>query len=416
MTSPAARPNRETTPLDHSRPLHESVGSSDAASHSHASKRVSGRCPRRFPKLGAAGTVYPPLERLLANARRAEERGFASIWWPDHLMGWHPESLWTPSLTPLAKRAPSPHAYVDPIAALAAACTVTQKVSLGTAVTDAVRKHPATIAEEFLTLSHFSKGRAILGIGAGEGQNSIPYGLDFSRPAARLEEAITVIRILFESTEPVDFKGEFFTLRSAVVGLPPYEGRPPPIWVAAHGPKMLRICGELGDGWLPTAMPLDEYRHKLESISEAARKAGRDPEVIEPAMFCYCVPATNHEIAHRILENPLVRGLCLALGADSFAKAGHRHPLGEDFYGLLHYVPAGMPRRRAMALMEAVPFDVCHEFVWHGTADDIVERACLFAEAGGRHLVLWNVAPFDEADADRASFDVLEEVAERCRE
>lgn len=416
MISPTERSSTEATRGDPSGPPSEPADSSDPASTGHASTVTSRRSARRFPKLGTAGTVYPPLERLLDNARRAEERGFASIWWPDHLMGWHPESLWTPSLTPLAKRAPSPHAYVDPIAALSAACTVTEKVLLGTAVTDAVRKHPATIAEEFLTLSHFSKGRAILGIGAGEGENTIPYGLDLSRPAARLEEAIKVIRLLFESTEPVDFEGEFFTLRSAVVGLTPHEGRPPPIWVAAHGPRMLRICGELGDGWLPTAMPLDEYRHKLESIFDAARNAGRDPEEIEPAMFCYCVPARTHEIAHRILENPLVRGFCLALGADRFAKAGHGHPLGEGFYGLLHYVPAGMSRQRAMALVDAVPFDVCHEFVWHGTVDDIVERARRFAEAGGRHLILWNVAPFDEADADRASFDVLEEVAETCRE
>lgn len=50
--------------------------------------------------VGAPGHVMPPLEAVLHTARRNEDRGFDVLWWPDHLVGWHPQSIWTPSTAP----------------------------------------------------------------------------------------------------------------------------------------------------------------------------------------------------------------------------------------------------------------------------------------------------------------------------
>jgi phthiodiolone/phenolphthiodiolone dimycocerosates ketoreductase len=371
---------------------------------------------RKLPSIGTAGTVYPPLDRLLDNARRAESAGFASIWWPDHFMGWHPESLWTDDITPIARRAPSPHVFLDPIACIAAAATVTESALLGTSVTFALHKHPVVLAREFLTLDHFSEGRAILGIGAGEGENTVPYGIDFSSPVAKLEEALEIVRAFFDAEGPLEFQGRYYRLKNAVLGLRPCRDKPPPIWLAAHGPRMLALCGRLADGWLPTALPLEEYSEKLAILRGFAAKAGRDPTSLTAAMFCYCVPAADHETAHRVLENPIVKGFCMALGAERFESMGFSHPLGTDFYGLRDYVPAGIPRSEALSLMDSVPFEVAHEFIWHGTLDELLDDAAAFVRAGGDHLVLWNVAPFDRLISAAESFAILEEVAKRCKE
>ena len=68
--------------------------------------------------VGAPGHVLPPVEALLHTARRSEERGFDVIWWPDHIMGWHPQAAWTPAHAPLAAVMPNPHVHYDPVAAI----------------------------------------------------------------------------------------------------------------------------------------------------------------------------------------------------------------------------------------------------------------------------------------------------------
>src|SRR5688572_14934311 len=134
--------------------------------------------------VGAPGTINPPIEGVIRFAKRNEEQGFDSLWWPDHLMGWHPESIWTPDISQLAVPQPSPHAYMDPVAAIAATAMGTERIMLGTSVTEPVRNHPAQLARAWISLDHITKGRAILGIGAGEGENVTPYGMSFDKPVS----------------------------------------------------------------------------------------------------------------------------------------------------------------------------------------------------------------------------------------
>lgn len=363
--------------------------------------------------VGAVGNLYPPVEKLIANAQRAEKHSYDSVFWPDHLMAWHPESLWTEDITPMAALIPTPHVHVDVIAAIAAAAVGTSRIRLGTAVTEAVRRHPAVLAQEMLTLHHFSRGRAILGIGAGEGENILPYGIDFSKPAGRLEEALRVIRLLWESDGPVDFAGEHFNLDRAVMGLGPFEGTFPPIWVAAHGPRMCRITGELADGWMPTSMPIESYADRLAQIRDAAVAAGRDPAAITPSLFTYTVPATSHDEAHALMRNQLIKGFCLAADDAAFKAVGAHHPLGSGTNGLTEYIPAGLSRADAERLVDGVPDELVHEYVWHGTVDELEEKARRFGSVGLRHLLPWNVAFFGDLAVTSESFGMIDDLASR---
>ena len=103
--------------------------------------------------------------------------------------------------------------------------------------------------------------------------NIAPYGMSFEKPVGVLEEAIKVMRLLWSTTKPVDFHGKHFNLENAVLGLEPYEGVPPQVWVAAHGPRMLRITGRLADGWLPTNIKPDAYADEADARSARPPRA-----------------------------------------------------------------------------------------------------------------------------------------------
>lgn len=360
--------------------------------------------------VGAPGHVMPPLDTLLHTSRRNEERGFDVLWWPDHLMGWHPQSIWTPDLAPLARAQPNPHSYFDPVPAIAAAAQATERVRLGVAVTEAVRNHPAQLARTWLTLDHLTGGRAILGIGAGEGENIIPYGIGFERPASRLEDALRVVRLLWAADGPVDYDGPVFSLDGATLGLGPRtDGRYPPIWVAAHGPRLCRVAGELGDGWIPTYLGIDEYTQGLKRVRDGAAAAGRDPEALTPAMWAYTVIAEDHETTHRLLDHPMVKAFTLALSHTFFEDRGVPHPLGEKTYGFLDYVPARLSADEALGAIDGVPFEVVHDALFHGTPDELAGKLGPYAEAGLRHIALWNVTFFAELERIGSSFALLAE-------
>jgi len=225
-------------------------------------------------KIGTQGTFLPPFENGVNTVKRIEELGYDSVWWADHLMAFTPESIWTPDIVELAAYQDTPHVFFEALCTIAVAAWNTKRILIGPAVTETLRRHPAVLAQAFLTLDHLSKGRVILGIGAGERENVTPYGIKWNKPVGRLEEAIKIIRLLWENDEKVDFDGKFWKLKDAVLALDPYEKEKyPPIWIAAMRPKMLEMTGRLGDGWLPANLDLDRYREGLRIVRDSAKSS-----------------------------------------------------------------------------------------------------------------------------------------------
>lgn len=361
--------------------------------------------------VGIGGVIMPPVEALLRAATRAEEKGYDSLWWPDHWMGWHPESIWTPDVAAIANYVPNPHVFLDPVAAMSAVAVHTSRARLGTSVTEPLRRHPALLAHEWLSLDHLSKGRAILGIGAGEAENNVPYGIDYGRQVTKLEEALRIIRLLWSTTEPVDFDGEFWPLRDAVCGMGSYGDAPPPIWLGALGPRMLDICGRLADGWMPTVMmPVDVYAERLDAVRAAAKDAGRDPAALDAVVYAMCAPALDHDEAHRIIGETIPRGYPLVASNEIFARHGATHPWGEGFYGIRDYIPTRVSREEGLRAIEAVPFEVAHDFFVHGTADEIAAEVAAYEPAGATHVILQNVTPLGDPTKAGETFRVLDEV------
>jgi phthiodiolone/phenolphthiodiolone dimycocerosates ketoreductase len=360
--------------------------------------------------VGAPGNVVPPIEATPYTARRNEEKGFDAIWFPDHLMGWHPDSVWTPDIAPLSALLPNIHAYFDPVPTMVAAAAETSTIKLGTSVTEPARNHPAQLARAWLTLDHITQGRAILGIGAGEGENITPYGIGFDKPAGRLEDALRVIRLLWTNDDPVDHDGPHYTLRDAVLGLQPHTpGVFPPIWVAAHGPRLCRVTGELADGWLPTVLDPDEYALRWSQVQQGARNAGRDPDAITAGMWAYTVVAEDDETAARIVCHPMIKAFTLALPETFFNARGHPHPLGEGVHGFLEYIPSRLSRDEAMRAIDAVADEVALDAILHGSPSTIARKVGTYAAIGLRHVALWNVTFFAGPELIGPSYRLLAE-------
>ena len=85
-------------------------------------------------------------------------------------------------------------------------------MELGTCVTDAIRRHPSSIALSAITLDRITKGRAVLGIGAGEAQNVVDFGIEFNKPVSKFKEGLEVIELLFDSDPDnhVNYSGEYY--------------------------------------------------------------------------------------------------------------------------------------------------------------------------------------------------------------
>ncbi|MEM2943029.1 MAG: LLM class flavin-dependent oxidoreductase, partial [Candidatus Bathyarchaeia archaeon] len=361
-------------------------------------------------RVGTQGPIFPPYDNVVKTLKKLDEV-YDSVWWPDHLMGWIPDCLWKPDLIEVSKFQRSPHTFLETFTIMAAAACNTSNILLGSAVTEPFRRHPAEIAQAFLTLDHISKGRVILGIGAGEGENIVPYGLRWESPARRLRESIEVIRLLW-SGRRVDYNGRIWRLKDAILSLPPErEGRYPPIWVGAHSNMTLETTGRLADGWLPEHLDVDEYSEKLRKVADAAKRAGRDPECVTPALMTSLVISEDHEDCHRMLNSVAAKAYALLTPFQKYEAHGYEHPLGK-LNAYKEYIPTRVSEAEILSAIGKVPQEICENRYIHGTPEEVVDKIEDYVRIGLRHIVLWNLTPLCDYSKTKESFSALLKVVQ----
>jgi phthiodiolone/phenolphthiodiolone dimycocerosates ketoreductase len=329
----------------------------------------------------------PPLYALrsIVYAARVMRLESLTVW--DHLQDLFPQSLWTKDFTWLATQSPSPHEFFDFQVLLGYLASRAGRLRIGVSATNPAMRHPAVLAQAMLTLSHLTKRPPILGIGSGERENIEPYGAPAGQPAGRLEESVRVIRLLFDSHGPVDFEGRHFRLDHAVLDLQPRRRRRPDIWVAAHGPRMLRIAGAYGDGWVPVAIASPaEYAAKLAVVHDAARNAGRVPDSIYPALQVYAVIAPSEREARQMLDARPIRFVALLAPAALWRAFGLTHPLGDGFRGFVDFIPGEFDRRTLEDALAAVPRDALEQALVWGTPERVAGKLRAFGDAGARQV------------------------------
>jgi len=194
----------------------------------------------------------------LRAARRVEEAGLGSAWIWDHFV--------------------SRGRRTDPVlecwSMLAAAAVRTERIRLGSFVTNVMNRHPAVLARIVATTSELSGRRLELGIGAGgHPAEHHAYGMAFpagSERAARLDEAITLLRLLLAGG-PADFEGRYYRLEDAHAFPAPVPA--PRIIVAGESPVGTRLAARRGDAWTCFASRFDELLPAFEAeLAEAGRR------------------------------------------------------------------------------------------------------------------------------------------------
>jgi len=365
--------------------------------------------------IGTYTSSYPPADDVIRAAQALEAAGFDHLWTGDQLQFQHPHALWTPDLCDGAVGRPKLAAKFAVLPMMSVLGQHTRRVRIGCGVLDAIRRGPAILAQEFLTVQHFTQGRAIFVLAAGEWKNIGPYGYDHSGRDARMIETVRLVRAFFETRDPISYAGKFWRLDGAVVELPPYDGVPPTLWLAGGGPKILEAVGRWGDGWFVftpggTVGRPERIAERLRTIGEHAERAGRDPSTIAcgvlPLLLCH----PDRDKVRAWLDHPFMQWHALTgfpRGA-SWREYGHVHPLGDDHAITLEGNMATLPRADALALCRQVPRAMVEHAVYWGTAEDVLPKLVAEVEAGARHLALCNYVGFlSRADAPAATAELV---------
>lgn len=188
---------------------------------------------------------------------------------------------------------------IDALTAIAVAGSQVPGIELGTAVVPSYPRHPTALASQALSTQAAIGGRLTLGVGVSH-RSVIDdmFGLDYSKPARHMREYLSVLGPLLRG-ERVSYAGETMRVnaRTIVPG-----ASPPSVLVAALGPVMLRIAGELADGtvtWMTGPATLGD--HTVPGLTRAAAEAGRPaPRVVAGLPVCLTAdPAEARERAGR---------------------------------------------------------------------------------------------------------------------
>jgi probable F420-dependent oxidoreductase len=217
-------------------------------------------------------------------ARALEERGFESLWVPEHT---HIPST---RKTPYPAGGPLIRPYydiMDPFLALNTAATVTRKLKIGTGIALVVQRDPIITAKLVSTIDQLSNGRFLFGIGNGWNQDEIEnHGTDFASRHKLARERIEAMKAIWTEEEP-EYHGEFVKFDKMKQWPKPKQRPHPPIIVGGAFPYAARRAIRYGDDWIPRADRLekDGVGVTVEKFRAMAKEAGRDPATLPISLF-----------------------------------------------------------------------------------------------------------------------------------
>jgi phthiodiolone/phenolphthiodiolone dimycocerosates ketoreductase len=361
-------------------------------------------------KIGAPGPFLPPWENAMKNAKTIDSLGYDSMAFPDHFAGFVPEGIWTPDITPIAFLQQSPHTYFELASIMGACAAVTENVKLISCVTEPIRRHPIQLAQTFLTLDHISNGRVIFGIGAGEIENIEPYGLNYSGQVGKLRESLEIIKLVWGTHEPFNYDGRYWKLKDAVMSLrPAVEDKPPPIWIAALGPRMLELTAEFGDGWIPAVVNPTRYGEGFKIIHNHRKKMNRTG-IFTAALWNWCILDEDSSECEKMMNTPLAKAFALLLPASDWTRLGYSHPFGDDFNAFTDYIPMRFDRETTLNAIGQVPIDVLREFYMSGDSETIIKELEEYGRQGLEHIIMWNSTGLFDLEKTRPSYKIMKEV------
>jgi probable F420-dependent oxidoreductase len=207
----------------------------------------------------------------------ADRLGYAWISCSDHVAV---PQAWAASMGPT---------WYDPVATLAFCAARTTRIGLLSHVFVLPYRHPLVLAKAIASLDRLSAGRLLIGVGSGHLKPEFrSLGLDHGRRGAQTDENLRALRQALE--QPcTSFDGEFASWRDMLIEPRPVQQPRPPIWVGGNGRRALKRAIDLGDGWIPWEIELEEFRR----AAAAVVASGRDLERVAPLVVAAAESATE---------------------------------------------------------------------------------------------------------------------------
>ncbi len=215
-------------------------------------------------------------------AREAEQRGFESLWVPEH------------THNPTSRRSPFaggelPEQYkhtLDPFVSLTAAAMVTTRLKLGTGICLVIERDTITTAKSVASVDHVSKGRFLFGVGGGWNREEMEHhGTDFSTRFKRLEEQIRAMKAIW-TKDVAEYHGKYVNFDPIWAWPKPIQKPHPPVVFGGETPYTLQRVVDVGDGWFPRGRAGAEVVLKgMADLKVRATKAGRDMKTISVSVF-----------------------------------------------------------------------------------------------------------------------------------
>src|SRR5436190_4743030 len=201
--------------------------------------------------------------------RALEERGFESVWAPEH------------SHIPLSRKSPFAgggelpkqyHDVMDPFVTLSAAAAATKTIKLGTGVCLVIQRDTIQTAKLVASLDQVSGGRFLFGIGGGWNQDEMEdHGTVYATRFKRMRESMEAMKEIW-TKEKAEYHGEFVNFDPMIARPNPVKKPHPPIHVGGAFPYGARRAIRYGDGWIPTAR--GDISEVLPKFRDMAKEAG----------------------------------------------------------------------------------------------------------------------------------------------
>ena len=233
-------------------------------------------------------------------ARELEQRGYESLWLPEH------------THIPASRRSPYPgggdlpkeywHTH-DLFIALTAAAMATKKLRVATGICLIIERDPIITAKEVASLDVLSGGRVIFGIGGGWNAEEMEnHGTNFKKRWRVLRERVLAMKEIW-TKEEAEFHGEFVNFDKIWSYPKPLQKPNPPVLMGGDGPTTFDRVIEFCNGWLPIGYRKTDIPQKITDLRRKAEAAGRDPKSISITVFgANPQPATLEELAKAGVE------------------------------------------------------------------------------------------------------------------
>lgn len=267
-------------------------------------------------------------------ARKAEALGFESIW-----VGEHPAVPVTLERDYVQLEGGHlPYFYTnlaDPWMTLAHAAGATTRIRFGTCVGLVPHRHPLLLAKILATLDRQSRGRLIVGAGAGWLIEEMTlFGVAFGSRFERMEEMVAAMRRLW-TEEVVEFHGKHVDFPPLYCRYPSWQ-KPIPVLCGVHGERGMKMAARWADGWIPIATQPEVLAADIARLHAFCEQAGRDPAAMDVSAMAAVDETTTPATISSLFEAGATR-VILAIGnvtTSRTVREGVRseHPLGPERY------------------------------------------------------------------------------------